>query len=282
MAIRILTDSTCDLSKELLERYDISVLPLHVTLGDKNYRDGVDINIDMIYRHFESTKETPKTAAPSLGDLMDFFQPAVDAGDDIIFICISAQMSATYSNALLAAKEFPNTKIEVVDSANLSTGVGLLVMKAGEFVQAGMPVEEAASKIRALVPKVRASFVIDTLTYLYHGGRCTALQAFGANALGLKPKIVVANGKMGTSTKYRGKINKCLLKYTKEILDNLPAVDPSRVFVTYSSPDPALYGPIKEMVEASGKFNEVLCTTAGCVISSHCGPNTLGVLYIEE
>ncbi|MDD3243840.1 MAG: DegV family protein [Eubacteriales bacterium] len=282
MAIRIFADSTCDLEKAQLERFGVTIVPLYVTLGDNHYRDGVDISPEDIFRHFEKTKETPKTAAPTPGDFIESFKPAAQNGDDILFIGISSHMSACCNNAILAAKEFPDTKIEVVDSQNLSTGIGLLVMKAGEFVVSGMTLEMTAQKLRTLVPKVRASFVIDTLTYLYHGGRCNALQAFGANALHLKPKIVVCDGKMGTSSKYRGKIQHCAQRYAKDIMKALEGVDTSRVFVTYSVSDDVFHREVGKIVEASGVFNEVVYTRAGCVISSHCGPYTIGVLYIEE
>lgn len=282
MSIRIYADSTCDLSKEQLEKYNITIVPLYVTLGDENFRDGIDITPEQIFKHFEETKQTPKTAAPTLGDFMEYFAPAVQNGDDIIFIGISSHMSACCNNALLAAEEFPQVKIEVVDSQNLSTGIGLLVLKAAEFIQSGMDVSKAANEVRALVPKVRASFIIDTLTYLYHGGRCNALQAFGANALRLKPKIQVTDGRMGTGVKYRGTILHCAERYAQDVLSAIQQADRSRVFITYSKSDLRLIHCVRKVVERADIFNEISQTDAGCVITSHCGPNTIGVLYIEQ
>lgn len=282
MSVRIFADSTCDLSADLVEKYGITIIPLYVTLGEDSYKDGVDGTPDMIYEHFDRTQQTPKTAAPTLGDFMEKFAPAVANGDEIVFIGISGQMSACVSGALLAAQEFPGAVIEAVDSQNLSTGIGLVVIKAAEMAAQGKGAAEIAARLREIVPKVRASFVIDTLTYLYRGGRCSALQAFGANALRLKPKIMVENGRMGTGEKYRGKIVKCAKKYARDIIAGIKKADADRVFITSSRCDPEIIRVVDETVRAAGIFTEILHTTAGCVITSHCGPNTIGVLYIEQ
>ena len=196
-------DSTCDLSPELIERYGVKLLPLTVNLGGTQYLDGVDIDTEMIYRHYAQTGELPKTSSPNIAMFEDFFCKYTADGSEMVFFTISAEMSSTYSNACLAAAQFEN--VHVVDTRNLSTGGGLLVVAAGEMAKKGMSAQEIADACRALTDKVDASFVVDDLEFLHKGGRCSAVAAFGANLLRLKPCIVVQSGKMGVSKKYRGK-----------------------------------------------------------------------------
>lgn len=276
----ITSDSTTDLSRELRERYNVSVMPLKITLGDKTYTDGVDITPDDIYAHHDKTGELPKTAATNVGDCLEFFKPFTDAGKTVIHFTISSEMSSTYNNACLAAEELGN--VYVIDTKNLSTGGGLLVVAAAEMLNTGLSAEETVEKTRALVPCVDASFVIDSLEYLYKGGRCSALAMFGANLLKLKPCIQVKDGKMDVAKKYRGKFSEVLKQYVRDKISDYSDIELDRVFITHAGCDPELVNEIVELVRKEVPFKEVFMTRAGCTVSSHCGSNTLGVLFIRK
>lgn len=276
----ITSDSTTDLSKELRERYNVTVMPLKITLGDKTYTDGVDINPDDIYAHHDKTGELPKTAATNVGDCIDFFKPFCQAGKTVIHFTISSEMSSTYNNACIAAEEVGN--VYVIDTKNLSTGGGLLVVAAAEMIANGLSAEETVQKTRALVPCVDASFVIDSLEYLYKGGRCSALAMLGANLLKLKPCIQVKEGKMDVAKKYRGKFSEVAKQYVSEKISDYSDIDLDRVFVTHAGCDPELMNELVELVKSKAPFKEVFLTCAGCTVSSHCGANTLGVLFIRK
>ena len=278
--IVITSDSTSDLSSELRQRYNINILPLGVTLGGKVYKDGVDITPDDIYAHHDKTGELPKTTAANVDEFYNFFKKFADEGKTVIHFDISSGMSSTFNNARIAAEEFEN--IYVIDSANLSTGIGLLVIAAAEMVNEGLEAEEIVAKINDMVPKVDASFVIDNLESLYKGGRCSALAAFGANMLKLKPCIEVKNGAMGVGKKYRGRYADVLKTYVSERLGDGSDIDNSRVFVTHAGCDEEVVKQVVEQVKESGIFKEVFLTRAGCTVSSHCGANTLGVLFIRK
>ncbi|MBQ8741545.1 MAG: DegV family protein [Clostridia bacterium] len=278
--IIISSDSTCDLSPELKERYDIRIIPLGVTLGDKVYRDGIDINPDEIYAHHAKTGELPKTTAANVGECIDYFTDLTKDGDAVIHFTISSTMSSTYSNACLAAEEFEN--IYVIDSKNLSTGGGLQVIAAAEMAKSGMEAKDIVAELEKITPCVDASFVIDSLEYLHKGGRCSALAMLGANLLKLKPCIEVKNGSMGVGKKYRGVYGRVLTEYVNERLQNPDDIDTSRVFVTHAGCDPEIVESVLNQVKSTGLFKEVFLTRAGCTVSSHCGANTLGVLFIRK
>lgn len=276
----ISSDSTCDLSAELKERYDIKIIPLGVTLGDKVYRDGIDINPDEIYAHHAKTGELPKTTAANVGECIDYFTELTKDGDAVIHFTISSTMSSTYSNSCLAAEEFEN--VYIVDSKNLSTGGGLQVIAAAEMAKNGMSAPDIVAELEKITPCVDASFVIDSLEYLHKGGRCSALAMLGANLLKLKPCIEVKNGVMGVGKKYRGVYGRVLTEYVNERLQNPEDIDTSRVFVTHAGCDPEIVETVLNQVKATGLFEEVFLTRAGCTVSSHCGANTLGVLFIRK
>lgn len=278
--IIITSDSTTDLSPELRERYNIKTIPLGVTLGDKVYRDGIDINPDAIYEHHRKTGELPKTTASNVGECIDFFNEATADGSTVIHFTICSKMSSTYSNACLAAQEFDN--VYVVDTLNLSTGGGLLVIAAAEMVKSGMSAKEIVDEIQKLVPCVDASFVIDNLEYLHKGGRCSAVAMLGANLLKLKPCIEVKDGVMGVGKKYRGKYEETLKQYVAERLANADDIVLDRVFVTHAGCDEKVVQQVTEQVKATLGFKEVFVTRAGCTISSHCGADTLGVIFIRK
>ncbi len=278
--IIITCDSTADLPLELIEKYNIGVIPLGVTLGDTTYQDGVNITPDEIYAHHAKTGELPKTTAANVGDFMDFFTPYVEAGKTVIHFPISSEMSSTYNNALLASAEWDN--VHIIDSRNLSTGIGLVVVAAAEMAQSGMDAEEIVAKAEELVKCSDASFVIDNLEYLHKGGRCSAVAMLGANLLKLKPCIDVTNGKMDVSKKYRGKYGEVLKQYVSERLADLSAIDDSRIFVTHAGCADEIVNAVVEQVKAYGYFKEIIPCRAGCTISSHCGADTLGILYIRK
>ena len=276
----IASDSTCDLNAELIERYDVRILPLTVNLGDQQYSDGVDIDPEMIYQRYEETGLLPKTSAPNIADLEDFFKKNTEGGNSLVFFTISGEMSSTYNNARLAAEAFEN--VYVVDTRNLSTGGGLLVVSAGEMAKEGKSAEEIAEACRAMTSRVDASFVIDNLEFLHKGGRCSAVAAFGANLLQLKPCIVVRNGKMSVAKKYRGKFSVTLEKYISDRIGDGADIETSCVFVTHAGCDEAIWSTCVEQVKKLGLFKEVHMTRAGCTVSAHCGRNTLGVLFIRK
>lgn len=278
--IVITSDSTTDLGAALMERYNVSTIPLGVTLGDKTFRDGVDITPDDIYEHHRKTGELPKTTAANVGECIDFFRPFVEAGKTVIHFTISGEMSSTYNNACLAASEFDN--VYVIDSRNLSTGGGLLVIAAAEMANKGLEAKEIVEKIEELKACVDASFVIDKLDYLHKGGRCSAVAVLGANLLKLKPCIEVKNGTMGVGKKYRGRYADVLKEYTLERLGDGSDIDLDRVFVTHAGCDMEIVESVVELVKKTLPFKEVFVTRASCTISAHCGADTLGVLFIRK
>lgn len=278
--IIISSDSTCDLSQELIQRYQIRILPMGVSLGDRIYRDGMDITPDDIYAHNEKTGQLPKTSAINMAESEEFFLELTRDGSAVIHVTISSSMSATYNNARMAAEEFQD--VYVVDSGNLSTGSGLLVIAAAEMADRGMEPEEIVRQVTALADRVDASFVVDDLEYLAKGGRCSAVAAFGANLLQLKPCIYVKDGAMAVGKKYRGKFEKALLSYVADRLADKEDIDLERVFVTHAGCDPQVVASVAAEVKNTLPFKEVLVTRAGCTISSHCGANTLGVLFVRK
>ena len=278
--IIISSDSTCDLSKELVERYQIHIQPMGISLGDQIYRDGVDITPDMIYAHHEKTGQLPKTSAINVVEALEYFEELTKDGSAVIHFTISSSMSSTYNNACVAAQEFEN--VYVVDAKNLSTGSGLLVLAAAEMAREGLEAQQIVEKLNDLADRVDASFVVDNLEYLVKGGRCSALAAFGANLLQLKPCISVKNGAMGVGKKYRGKFEKVLLTYVADRLADAEDICLDRVFVTHAGCDPKVVESVAETVKNTLPFREILVTRAGCTVSSHCGANTLGVLFIRK
>lgn len=281
--IKIFADSTSDFSKEIAERYDISVIPLFINMDDVFYRDGVEISRNDIFEWSDKTGKTPKTAAPSIEDVIEAFKPYVEKGDEIFYFAISEEMSTTANVVRLAADELQySDKIFVIDSLSLSTGIALLAIKAAEMAREGMPSEVIYNRILNLRSKVRASFVVDTLTYLGRGGRCNAATALIGNALKLKPRIEVLDGSMDATAKYRGTNERVIAKYVDDIKSRLGNVDKSRVFITHTVIAGDSVERVKKYLEELNIFDEILITEAGGVISSHCGPGTLGILYIDN
>ena len=281
--IKIISDSTCDLSRELIEKYNISILPLHIHLGEEEYQDGVSITPDELYVWSDANNTTPKTSAASMGEAIDAFQPHINNGDEIICFTISSSMSANYKVMCLAAEDLDaEDKIHVIDSANLSTGIGLLVIEAAVMAQEGKSADEIVARIEELKPLVRASFVVDTLTYLHRGGRCSSVAALAGGMLKLHPRIAVEDGAMDAKKKYRGKINSVIMSYVKDMEEDLKTAKKDRVFITHSGCEQSILDEVHSYLESLNVFDEILVTRAGSVISSHCGPGTLGVLFIKD
>lgn len=281
--VKVIADSTCDLSKDLLEKYDVDIIPLHIILGEDDYQDGVDITPDDIYKWSDANKATPKTAAVSIDVVVDSLRPYVEAGREVIMFSIAGGMSTTSNVMRLAVEELgAGDKVRIIDSANLSTGIGLQVIEAAIMAKEGKRLADIARAAEEVKPKVRASFVVDTLTYLHRGGRCSGLAAMAGGVLKLHPRIVVKDGVMGADKKYRGKMNAVLLNYAKDLEPMLLKAKKDRVFITHSGCEQEAIDSIKQYLESLHRFDEILVTRAGGVISSHCGPGTLGVLFIEE
>ena len=281
--VKIISDSTCDLSQELLEKYDIDILPLHILLGDAEYRDGKDISPDSIFSWADANKATPKTSAPSLADAVTLLRPYVEEGREVICFSISGSMSTSGNVMRLAAEELDaSALVTVIDSENLSTGIGLLVIEAAIMAEQGHSAAEITAAIQEIIPKVRASFVVDTLVYLWRGGRCNAVAALAGSALKLHPKIVVENGAMHATKKYRGKINAAIMSYVKDLESDLKAARTDRVFITHSGCSREVVEEVRAYLKSLHVFREIHETRAGGVISSHCGPGTLGVLFIAN
>jgi DegV family protein with EDD domain len=278
MTVHILTDSTSDLGEELLGRYGIEAIPLHVTIGAKEYLDGIDIQQEKLFSMVSEVGTLPKTAAPSIGEFEEYFSRSGDS----LFIGISSKLSATVQNARLAGGLEADNRVRIVDSLSLSTGIGLLVLRAAEMSAIGTTVTEIEGEINALVPKVRASFMIDTMDYLYKGGRCSALQAIAGSMLKIHPIIHVrADGTLGVKEKARGTRQKGLNLLLDDYLSHVDETDKRRVFVTHTtSPEDAQY--LKDEIIKRAAPKEVHITHAGSVIASHCGPGTIGILYLMK
>ena len=278
MSIKVTATSTCDLPPELLERYQITMVPLYVSFGGTTCRDGVDACPEDIFRHVEGGGQLPSTAAVNIADYQELFARLSPQYDDVLHITIGSEFSCCYQNALAAAEEFPN--VHVVDSRNLTVGQGILALAAAEAAQRGADIHEITAMLEEMADQVDTTFVVDKLDYLAKGGRCSSVVALGANLLKLKPCIVLADGKMTVGKKYRGAFEKVLPDYVRDQLAG-KNVDLNRIFVVYSRCDPAIPASICEIVRQYG-FKEVLTADAGCTISCHCGPNTLGVIFLRK
>ncbi|MGN0431993.1 MAG: DegV family protein [Lachnospiraceae bacterium] len=279
--IKLVADSTCDLSQDLIEKYDISIIPLCIVMGDESFYDGIETTPDDIYKWADANRTTPKTAAATFDMAADILKPYMDAGRDIIFFGISTQMSTTCNVIRMIGEDAGYDKLHIIDSMNLSTGIGLQVLYAARLIEEGKSTEEIVSLVNERRKNVRASFVVDTLTYLARGGRCNAVTALLANTLKLRPEIVVTDGAMGVSKKYRGNMKAVLLKYAKDLESQLLAADKSAVFITHSGCSEDTISAIYEYLQSLNLFENIYVTRAGGVISSHCGPGTLGVLFYE-
>ena len=282
MKIRVSSDSTCDLSPELVQQYDIQIIPLYIIKGGQPYKDTLEICPQDIFDWFDAGNGVCSTSAVNEADYIDAFQSLRRDCDALIHFTISSEMSACYTNACLAAEEIPG--VYVIDSRNLSTGIGHLVLDAARMAREGvMTAEEIVRVIEDETAKVESSFIIDKLEYLAKGGRCSSLAAFGANLLNLKPCIEVIDGKMSVGKKYRGSFEKVIVQYVRDRLKSRDDIDPRRIFITYAR---GVSREIADKVEAELRsivpFDTVYHTYAGCTISNHCGPVCLGILFFRS
>ena len=276
----ITADSTVDLSPELIERYQIHILPLTITLGEESFRDGFGFTPLDMYARYRKDGTLPKTSAPGVQEALEFFTPFVEQGYEVVHLDISAELSNTYNAARLAAQELEG--VYPVDTRMLSTGVGLLAIEGAECREAGMGAAEIAAHLTELRDKVSTSFVLDTLEFMWKGGRCTGVAALGANLLHLKPGLEMKDGKLGVYKKYRGSMRSVYKQYITERLKD-KKVRPGHVFLTESGEiEPEVIEELTQLVYSLSGCREVHHTLAGCTVSTHCGPRTLGVLFIEE
>lgn len=280
MNIKIISDSTCDLSKELLEQNNISLVPLTIVKDDQSFQDGIDILPSVIFDHVAAGGALCSTAAVNMGEYADIFSKYVNDYDGVVHINISSEFSSCYQNACLAAAEFDN--VRVIDSRNLSTGHGLVVLKAVELAKTCQDLDELKQQLDEFTSRVEASFLLSRLDYMVKGGRCSAVVALGANLLNLKPCIEVRNGKMTVVKKYRGNFDKCLASYVKDRITGRDDLDRGTLFVTRTPVNDACLSAVKSAVEQYADFDNVYWTEAGCTISCHCGPGCLGVLFVRK
>ncbi len=281
--VKILSDSTCDLSEELKERFNIGIVPLHVVLGEDIYEDGINITSEDIYAWAEANNDTPKTAAPSPEEIRQIFEPELEKYDEIVCFSISASMSASNSNMHLAAREMgAEDRIHVIDSANLSGGVGLMAIEAAVMAADGADGKAIVEHVEKLVPLMRSTFVVDTLLYLYRGGRCSGLTALVGGTLHIHPKISVIDGEMGAGKKYRGRIERVIMNYVHDLEKELMSARPERVYITHTLSDESIVDEACEYLRGLGHFGEICVVQAGGVVTSHCGPGTLGVFFIAQ
>lgn len=276
----ITADSTIDLSPELLKRYHVSLIPLHIVLGDRSLRDGVDITPDDIYATYRSEKILPKTAAINPEAYKSFFSQYTANGASVVHFSLSSGISATHQNACLAAEELED--VYVVDTKSLSTGSSLLVIKAAELAAQGYEAHQIFDLVSPMWEKVDASFILDKLEFLHKGGRCSGVAALGANLLKLKPCIELKDGTMSVGKKYRGSLLNVQMEYVAAKLQGKDNLDPARIFITHSGIDSSIIEAVERKIRELYSFREILITRAGCTISSHCGPNTLGILFMYQ
>lgn len=280
--ILITADSTCDLPQELVEKYEIKIIPLSILLGDNEYLDGVDVKPADIYKYVAENGDLPKTAAVPPSRYMSIFEDAVKCGKDVIHIGLSSAISSSFANSQIASEDFDN--VFCIDSKSLCTAMGLLVLKACDYRESGFSAEEIYNKVNALVPKVSTTFILNSLEYLHKGGRCSGVAKFGANVLGIKPSIAMdSDGKLDVAKKYRGKLEIAYTQYVCDRLVSASDADTSRIVIANSGEvDNNTIESIKQLVLRDSQFKEIILADAGCTISSHCGPKTLAIFYINN
>ena len=280
MNIKVLADSTCDLSPEILEKHNITIIPLTVIKDGQAYTDGVTITPAEIFAHVAAGGDLCSTTALNIGEYTDYFDKYSKEYDGVIHINLGSGFSSCYQNACIAADDFDNVK--VVDSMNLSTGQGLVVLKACELAKTCTNLDQLQAELQEFATRVEASFLLNQLAYMVKGGRCSSAAALGANMLNLKPCIEVKNGKMVVVKKYRGPYAKCLSTYVKDRLADRDDLDRKTLFVTRTPIDDDCLSAVKTAVDTYGDFEEIFWAEAGCTISCHCGPGTLGVIFVRK
>lgn len=279
--VRIFTDSTCDLSDELLQKYQIEVVPLYVIFEEMSLKDGVSIKPDRLFELVDENGKLPKTAAPSPIDFERAFHGAVQAGDDVVYIGLSSELSSTIQNASIAAANFPDDRVTVIDSRTLSTGIGLLALKAAHSAQEGKTRSEITTMIESFRSHIEVEFIIDTLEYLHKGGRCSSVQHFLGSLLKIRPVVKVIDGVMTLTDKVRGKREKALQQLINNALALKDEMDKEFLFITHAmAAEEAAY--VKEQIEQQTDIKQIYVTETGCVVSSHCGPRTVGIVFAKK
>ncbi|MBQ7643350.1 MAG: DegV family protein [Clostridia bacterium] len=277
--VRITSDSTCDLTDELVEKYGIGICPIAIILDGEERRDTVDINADGVLDFVAKTGKLPKTAAISTQEYIQFFKKELENYGEIIHFCISSKASSCYNNACAAAKEFEG--VHVVDSMALSGGQGLLILKACDLLAEGKTAAETVEAVSRMTDKIQLSFVVDTLEFLHKGGRCSSLALVSAKLLKIHPAIASVDGALTVKKKYMGNLTRCYTQYVQDLAAEFKNYDDTRAFITHSPADKEFVDLVKEKVKENFKFKEVYETFAGSTVTSHCGKNTIGVLFIK-
>lgn len=282
--IEIIADSTCDLTQEELDRYGIHLLPLHILMGEEEYKDGPDFDMQIMYNWADAHQSTPKTSAPSLEDMMDILKPILERGNECICLPIAATLSSSGNVMRIAAENLGAAdRVHVLDTKTLSYGIGIMAMKAAEMAQNGAGVKEIIAVLESMANRVHVSFVVDTLTYLYRGGRCSGVAALAGNVLRIHPRIAVTDdGSLAPDHKYRGKLSHVIDAYMDDIMPLLETADPEIAAIVHSGGiDPAIIDGVRARVEAMNRFKKIIMGRAGGVICSHCGPGTFGMGYFD-
>lgn len=280
MAFKITCESSADLNLDMYKKNNIPVIPFTITLGENTFQDSINVTNDDLFNYFETNKVLPKTSAINQFDYEEFFQKENTEDEGLIHFSLSSEVSCTYNNALEASKKFKN--VYVIDSRSLSSGIGLQVLYAVSLRDKKVPIEEAIKLISDRRDKVQISFVVDKLNYLHKGGRCSALALLGSNILGIKPSIQVKDGKMAVGKKYIGKIHKVLDKYIIDTLEEFNTPDKNLCFITYSSATEEMINITEKTLKENANFKKIIHTTAGCTVATHCGPNTIGIIYYND
>lgn len=282
MNVKIISDSTCDLPHSLLEKYDIEISPLTVTLGDRSGYDGVNITPEDIYSYVNKTEKLPTTSSVSITEYEEKFRNWHNKGYEVVNICVSSKISGSYQNSCIAAKEISG--VYTIDSENLSVGQGLLVLQAAELAQQGLSAQEITYRCAEMTPRIESSFILESIDYLRKGGRCSSLAVFGENLLHIKPCIEVSNGKMKPGKKYRGKMDHVIHSYAEDLLKNRQnEIEMKRIFLVHTAVDHQIVEDVRSMINYyCPETPEIIEATAGATITSHCGPGTLGIMFVRN
>lgn len=282
MQVKIIADSTCDLPQDIIDSLGIETVPLYVIMDEKNYLDGIEMTPDKLIEWSNKTKKTPQTSAPSVIDYTEIFKPYADKKQDVVFVSVSSELSATCQNAYFAANTFEKANIKVVDGKNVTMGTGYVVIKAAQLANEGKSADEIVSELDEFIPKVRSSFIFDNLEFLKRGGRCSAAKALAASAFKIRPRIDVIDGIMEPVEKFRGSLEKVVKKFCDSVLDNLEKIDPEICFVGKTKDDYGLLDLIYEEVKKRGHFKNIYRANAGCIITSHSGANAFAIVYADK
>lgn len=280
MNIKITADSTCDLSEELLRQWNISLMPMHILMGGESYLDGVTVHPADVFAHVKNGGQAPKSAAANLVEYTDFFAPFAKEYDAVIHISVGSKFSSCFQNARLAAQEFDN--VSVVDSENICTGQGYLVLRAAKWAADGLSAKNICMRLQSLAKRVELSFVLNQLDFMAKSGRCSGVLAFGANILGIKPSLAVIDGELKVVKKYRGSLPICVGKYIADQLDGRDDIDNSMVFISSCEPKPGCMDAIKAGLRKYGKFEHIIETDIGTTIGGYSGPGTIGIVFAKK